>query len=257
MKPSLSWPIDYLPDREVLRSENFGITAEAKSVAYPVRLLRYWFGYHLMRDEARRAGRPVSVAEIGVETGQMLRFAKLALSRTESKAGAWWSRWSAVDVEIREAQLREAGYSDFQNVNLDEPDLKLAQAYDIAICLHVFEHLFDPEAAVRKLVANLAPGGVLIGGFPSVPDFCVAPRERAIRKTARKFGHVSVFSPPRVRRMCRAAGCEVEFLSGAFFMRKKGNPLENSPQWLKFNILWGSLFPAWPGEIYWLARKIT
>ena len=88
MKPSLSWPIDYLPDREVLRAENFGITAEAKSVAYPVRLLRYWFGYHLMRDEARRAGRPVSVAEIGVETGQMLRFAKLALSRTESKAGA-------------------------------------------------------------------------------------------------------------------------------------------------------------------------
>jgi len=257
MKHVWQWPISYLPSREIIREAGFGITQEAKSVAYPVRLLRYWFGYHLMRDEAARLGREVSIAEIGVDSGQMLQFSQLALSKTEPDAPLWWSRWLAVDVEIREALLREAGYTDFCPANLESPEIKLDQPYDIAICLHVFEHLFEPERAVRMLVDNLAPGGLLIGGFPVVPDFCVAPREKRIRKTARKFGHVSVFSPGRVRRMCEAAGCRVTFSAGAFFMRKKGSALENSPIWLRFNLLWGALFPAWPGELYWAARKAS
>ncbi len=255
MRHVLRWPISYLPEKAVLREEAFGITQEAKSVDYPVRLLRYWFGYHLMREEATRQKRAISIAEIGVDSGQMLRFSQLALSKTEPGAPPWWSKWLAVDVEVREALLREAGYRHFQTANLEEPALHLDQPYDVAIGLHVFEHLFHPEIAVRMLAENLAPGGLLIGGFPVVPDFCVEPREAKIRKTARRFGHVSVFSPKRVRRMCEAAGCRVEFAAGAFMMRKKGSRIENSPLWLRFNLLWGACFPAWPGELYWAARK--
>jgi len=256
MKHVWNWPISYLPEKETLREASFGITEEAKSVRYPVRLLRYWFGYHLMRDEAARLGDQAEVAEIGVDSGQMLQFAQLALKKTEPTADPWWSRWLAVDVDVRESLLREAGYAHFQDVNLDSPEsFALDRPYDIAICLHVFEHLFEPERAVQRLADNLKPGGILIGGFPVVPDFCVRPREKKIRQTARKFGHVSVFSPKRVKRMCDAAGCDVEFASGAFLMRKKGSAIENSPLWLKLNLLWGACFPAWPGELYWSARK--
>ena len=69
------------------------------------------------------------------------------------------------------------------------------------------------------------------------------------------MGHVSVFSPARVRRMAEQAELKVEFMSGAFLMRSKGSSLENSAAWMRFNILWGRVFPGWPGEIYWLMRK--
>ena len=80
-------------------------------------------------------------------------------------------------------------------------------------------------------------------------------REKQVRKTAGPMGHVSVFSPARVRRMARDAGLVAEFYSGAFFLRSKGSPLENSAPWMRFNLFWGRIFPGWPGEIYWLMRK--
>ena len=91
-----------------------------------------------------------------------------------------------------------------------------------------------------------------ISGCPRVVE---GLREAKVRKTAAPMGHVSVFSPTRVRRMARACGLRVEFLSGAFFVRSKGSPLENSALWVRLNVLWGAAFPSWPGELYWLMRK--
>jgi len=76
-----------------------------------------------------------------------------------------------------------------------------------------------------------------------------------LRITAKKYGHVSVFSPERVHKMAADNGLKVEFLSGAFFMRKKGFFLENYTWWFKFNIWFGGMFPSWPGETYWVLRK--
>jgi hypothetical protein len=64
-----------------------------------------------------------------------------------------------------------------------------------------------------------------------------------------------VFSPRRVRDMAAANGLQVEFLSGAFLMRKKGFFLEDHKWWLRFNVRFGAVFPSWPGEIYWMLRK--
>jgi len=55
--------------------------------------------------------------------------------------------------------------------------------------------------------------------------------------------------------MAARAGLKLEFVSGAFLMRSKGSPLENSAAWMRFNLAWGGLFPGWPGEIYWIMRK--
>lgn len=254
--PVTRWGIDFLASKEVLRDKAFGMTREAKTVDYPVRLLRYWFGYQLMIEEWKRKGAPLDIAEIGVHTGQMRLFCDLAFSREYPNPPLpFFERWLAVDVKILREPLEKAGYTHFQDANLEAPDFALEGEYDTAVCLHVFEHLFEPEAAMGKLAAGLRPGGSIIGGFPSIPDFLVAGRQAHLRKVAKPFGHVSKFSPARVRRMAASLGMTVEFLNGAFFARKKGSRLENSPLWLRFNLLWGALFPSWPGEIYWLARK--
>jgi SAM-dependent methyltransferase len=243
------WDIQFLADNQVGRSKVFGMTREAKSVKYPIRLLRYWFGYQLLRVHCERAGRPLDVAEIGVHVGQMLEFVRSA------PAGVEYARWTAVDAVMRRERLTQAGYTDFFEANLEHANFALPHEYDTAILLHVLEHLFEPEAVLKKIAASIRPGGSLIGGFPVVPGPLAAFRESQVRRTAKPMGHVSVFSPARVRRMAAQAGLEVEFMSGAFLMRSKGSRLENSAAWMRFNIAWGHIFPGWPGEIYWLMRK--
>ena len=247
--PQLDWDLAFLADNTVVRSKRFGITPEAKTVRFPIRLLRYWIGYHLLREEAARAAQPLEVAEIGVHTGQMLEFLRSAPVVPN------FARWTAVDAVMLTEKLRKAGYEDFFEANLEDPAFTLPAEYDVAVLLHILEHLFEPEEALKKVAARIRPGGALIGGFPVVPDVLARMREAQVRKTAAPMGHVSVFSPARVRRMAKACGLEVEFLAGAFFLRSKGSPLENSALWARFNLLWGAAFPWWPGEIYWLMRK--
>jgi len=243
------WDIDFLATNPTVRTKRFGMTAEAKSVRYPIRLLRYWFGYHLLRTESMRAARPLVVAEIGVHTGQMFEFVQSAPQPIPC------ALWTAVDAVMLTERLRAVGYTDFFEANLEDPAFTLPVTYDCAILLHVLEHLSNPEAVLKKIAASISPGGSLIGGFPVLPAFLAPARERRVRQTAAPMGHVSVFSPSRVRSMAAQAGLETEFLSGAFFARSKGSRLENSATWMRFNLWWGKMFPSWPGEIYWLMRK--
>ncbi len=245
----LDWDIDFLADNPVVRTRRFGMPEEAKSVRYPIRLLRYWFGYHLLRLAAETAGRPIDVAEIGVHTGQFREFVRSAPVQPAT------GRWTAVDAVMLTEKLRKAGYDDFVEANLEHPAFDLPHDYDAAILLHVLEHLFEPERVLAKVASRVRSGGVLIGGFPVLPDFLVDHRQSAVRKTAQPMGHVSIFSPRRVARMAESAGCDLEFHRGAFLMRSKGSALENSAAWMRLNLRWGGAFPWWPGEIYWLMRK--
>jgi SAM-dependent methyltransferase len=247
--PQLRWDLSFLADNKIVRSKRFGIPNAAKSVRYPIRLLRYWFGYHLLREESERRSSALEVAEIGVHTGQMLEFLRSAPDPVPL------ARWTAVDAVMLMEKLRKAGYDDFFEANLEDPAFDLPTDYDVAVLLHILEHLFEPEAALQKVARRIRPGGVLIGGFPVVPAAFARLRESKVRRTAAPMGHVSVFSPRRVRRMAKSCGLQLEFLSGAFLMRSKGSALENSALWARINLLWGAMFPGWPGEIYWLMRK--
>ncbi|MCK9589388.1 MAG: class I SAM-dependent methyltransferase [Terrimicrobiaceae bacterium] len=238
-----------MADNPIVRAKRFGMPSEAKAVRYPLRLLRYWFGYQLLREDCLRVGHPLSVAEIGVHRGQMLEFVKSA------PPGVSWSKWTAVDAVMLTGKLKKAGYEDFYEANIEDRSFALPGTYDCAILLHVLEHLFEPEEALKKIASGIAPGGSLIGGFPVVPGVLASLREKQVRRNAGPMGHVSVFSPSRVRRMAQEVGLVAEFCSGAFFLRSKGSSLENSAAWMRFNLAWGRLFPGWPGEIYWLMRK--
>ncbi len=250
------WDIDFLRTRDFLRGRRFGISDKSKTVRFPVRMLRYWFTYHLLAAEYGRAGRPLAILELGTHNGQMRTFTRLAAERVRDSARApRWSRWLGVDAVPKRNILRRAGYREVLQADIEAPHIILPHGFDTAICLHIFEHTVDPGGALGKVAAALRPGGSVLGGSPVLPHFLIGLRERQLRKTAQHLGHVTVFSPARVRELGEAAGLKIEFISGAYFMRHKGLILENSRAWLKFNLRWGEAFPWWPGEIHWLARK--
>ena len=249
----LGWDIDFIRNEASFRKPEFGISDKAKQVAYPFRIKRYWFMHHLLNREAHRTGAPLDVCEIGVDRGQMLYF-----MRTAQQAGgdpAAWAKWTAVDCRLKRDILAGNGYADMVESNIEHAAPELQERYDAFILLHVLEHLNDPEAALQRLMPFVKPGGIVIGGFPVTPEPFRNSRQNTLRRNAKPFGHVSVFSPKRVREMAEACGLQVEFLSGAFFMRRKGFFLENQAWWWRFNSAFGSVFPGWPGEIYWLLRK--
>lgn len=243
----LDWETRFLKTNQAVRNDSFGIPARVKKVHYPIRLIRYWFMYHFLREASARG--PVSVCEIGVDTGQMKQFVDSNLS------APFYSRWQAVDCKVQKEALLSSGYTEFVEADIESPDFRLNDKFDAMILLHVLEHLHEPENVVRKLAPFLNKGGIMIGGFPVTPHWLSAAREKKIRKTARKYGHVSVFSPQRVKAMAEGAGLTVEYMSGAFFMRKQGFFLENYNWWLRFNLFFGAIFPGWPGEVYWVFRK--
>ncbi len=250
------WDVEFLRTREFLRGRRFGISNKAKSVQFPVRMLRYWFTYHLLAAEYRRFGRALEILELGVHNGQMRTFAQFAAERIRDRAQApRWSRWVGVDAVPKRNILRRAGYKDVVQADIEARNVALPDGFDTVICLHILEHTADPGGALRKVAAALRPGGSVIGGSPVLPHFLIGLRERQLHRTAQRLGHVTVFSPARVRELAEAAGLTIEFLSGAYFMRHKGFILENSRAWLKFNLKWGRAVPWWPGEIHWLARK--
>ena len=160
-----------------------------------------------------------------------------------------------MDIRFEEEQLAACGYDELIEMNLEDSSRALPRRYDVMVLLHVLEHLHSPELILPDLVAHVVQGGILVGGFPSHPDWSVRLRERRLGRKAKKFGHVTAFSPKRVRDLARQNGLHLEFLSGAFLMRSKGFLLENFAWWLRANLLFGALFPSWPGEIYWLMRK--
>lgn len=249
------WSTAPLTDNRVWKTDAFRINAGAKTRNRSFRMLRYWFIERLLQQHAETLGRAPDVLEIGVDRGQMKLFVDGA---DACRAGTSpYRNWHAADCQPRRAELASAGYGDCLEVNIDRTDdlaemvAKHRGRYDVIILLHVLEHLQHPERAVALLATLLRPGGVLLGGFPVLPAGIATLRERQLRKQAKPFGHVSAFSPGRLRSMAGMAGLKVDYLSGAFAVRASGSPLENCDWWLRANLAFGRLFPGWPGELYW------
>jgi len=250
----LSWDIECLRQNPVLLAKKFPLSTRAARRVFPMRIMRYWFIYHFLRLEHRRHSRPLNICEVGIDVGQMLQFMR-SVAATPGVEPVPFSAWTGVDCCIKEDSLAAFGYSKLIQEDIEKSDSWLSGDYDAIILLHVLEHFYSPDAALAKIVPRMKPGGVLIGGFPSVPHFCANYRQRQIRANPNENGHVSAFSPRRVRQIAREQGLELDFLAGAFFLRASGFFLEDHAWWLRFNLVFGALFPAWPGEIYWVMRK--
>lgn len=258
---SVLWDDETLARNAAARDPEFGITARASSRRLPFRLLRYWFMERLLREEAVHRGRRLRVLEVGVHRGQMKAFVDGA-SPVEGHAP--YSVWDAVDCALDAPRLRLLGYGQLHDADLDDAaslgTLQRALGdgrYDAVIVLHLLEHLHEPERTVAALSGALANRGVMLGGFPVLPAWLAPIRERQLRRSARPFGHVSAFSPRRLERMARACGFVPDYCAGAFGLRASGSRLEDSPAWMRANLLFGAIFPAWPGELYWRLRRLA
>jgi SAM-dependent methyltransferase len=234
-----------------------GIPDQIRQVRYPFRLMRYWFMFELLMDEARRRGsRTLQVGEVGIDSGQMLAYARDTLSWRREPLP--WQCWHGIDCSPPREALHRLGYDRQLQLDLEDRPAMAGHAtgqYDVIVLLHVLEHLHEPEAALEHIARWLRPGGLIVGGAPGTPEFARRWWETRLRRRARPRGHVSVISAARVDDWASALGLRVEWLSGAFFMRRKGFPLENRAWWLKANLAFGAAFPAWPGELYWSWRK--
>lgn len=240
---------------------NFLLPKEIRDTRFPTRLLRYWFMLRYI-DKYTNTDASLSVCEIGSDRGQMHAFLQADTTHQDASAkkeniSARIETWDAIDVTFDQAWLRSLGYCDlFQcDIEADESWGNEGKAYDIVIMLHILEHLDDPERAFHKALKIVKPGGIIMGGYPVIPQFLVKTREAQLRRSAREFGHVSAFSPARTLELGKTNNLQLRDISGAYMMRKKGFILENHQLWIRFNLAFGNIFKSWPGELYWCFSK--
>lgn len=223
---------------------------------YPFRYARYWFMYHYLEELYSRTQRPLQVCEVGVHNGQMLAF----MGGTPNGDG-WLelpdrvADWTAVDVNIDEDKLGRYGYTATRCLNVETTWDPEPERYDAVLFLHVLEHLLEPERALRTAARSLKPGGCLIGGAPSMPDWLARRYERRLRANAGEFRHVSAFSPARIRRAARELGMQLDHVSGAFAVRMSGRAIENSALWLRMNLAFGASFPSLGTDVYFMMTR--
>jgi SAM-dependent methyltransferase len=90
----------------------------------------------------------------------------------------------------------------FRQVDLLEPGGLPENAFDAVVCFSVLEHIADADVAARALARALAPGGMLVAGYPMVSPLMT-----------RAFGLIGyhgieahhVSSPARITRALRRA----------------------------------------------------
>jgi 2-polyprenyl-3-methyl-5-hydroxy-6-metoxy-1,4-benzoquinol methylase len=119
--------------------------------------------FNLIRNHQININRPLRICEIGVDSGQMRCY-------KENTKPIDIECWDAVDKKIKPI-LMQFGYNQKIEANVDKNDFELNDQYDVIIVLHLLEHLFEPESLISKLSTALKPDGIIIGGFPAVPDF--------------------------------------------------------------------------------------
>lgn len=247
--PFLSWPLK--PLREGLPPVAAGslLDKHLGQAAYSVRLLRYWWAGQALAEESARLGRPLVVVDLGCERGWLKFF---------TPAGAV-GRWIGLDWNPRD-DARKAGYDEVLHANFDEALPVVSGEADAVVSLHVFEHLPRPGATMTEVARLLRPGGIFLGGAPTMPDWLARLREGYFRKKLAAGelvpgGHITVLSPDRWKNLAHDTGLDIEFATGSHAVRMTGSGLENSRFWVRLNQFWGGLFPSLGSECYLRARR--
>lgn len=101
------------------------------------------------------------------------------------------------------------------DADLDQELPPLDPPYDCVICGDVLEHLVDPWNVLRRLVAQLAPGGFVVASIPNLRHYKVL-RDVVLRGrfSYRESGvldstHLRFFTRREMERLFEGAGLEV------------------------------------------------
>lgn len=250
-------PLEFVPPG-IAPGSAAGLSKKQNSRRYPTRLTRYLIPYVWMRQLRQELGRPLRVAEIGTGTGQK-KLCTDALWKWEQQAAGGgellYTQWDGFDVAPQQARLTAAGYDLQEEFDADAGEFRDFPGYDVVLLLHVLEHLREPELFLERLAPRLDPGCLLLGGVPSTPEFLRGTRETQLRKKYLPGGHWCQFSSTRVAAILARPEWTAGEITGAFVVRASGLFLEDSPSWLRFNLAFAHVFPWWPGEVYFSARR--
>ncbi len=246
----LRWPLLPLKHHAAGVPEGSKLAARLAQAPFSIRLLRYWWAGQALAEEARKLGRPLTVVDLGCERGWLKHF-------TPKEAV---SHWIGLDWNPKPEARSVAGYDEVLHTNADESLPVPSRSVDAVTSLHVFEHLPRPGATLAEVSRILKPGGIFLGGTPTLPDWIARLREAYFRREMRDGrltpgGHITCLSPYRWRSLAREVGLRVEFAVGSHAIRSTGSRLEHSRLWIRLNQFWGALFPALGSECYLRARR--
>jgi SAM-dependent methyltransferase len=164
-------------------------------------------------------------------------------------------RYVGVDIAAEAARKTRAMDLDVCQIE-DASSLPFADdTFDVAFCLEVMEHLFDPEAALREARRVIVPHGSLIITTPNVAywrrrlDLGLLGRWNPLgyeQAVAEPWAdpHIRFFNPGSLRRLLVKAGYEVEHLGG------HGGSIGGDVPWLGH-----ALFPQ-GARASWLYRQL-
>jgi len=247
---ALRWPLSSLSDRVAATRSDGIINRRAAGKRFPIRAVRYWWVRCALLQEMRNRNAETVIADAGCSRGNIKRFVGEIPS----------TRWVGLDWHIDDAVLSECGYSRTYQCDFDEPLPLPERSVDVIVFLHVIEHLPRPEFTVSEFSRVLRPGGLLLAGSPVAPALIARVRERQLRARMKKGkskpgGHINSMDCERWKSLFGHSGMDVEMLTGTFFARWSGSPLENRAWWVRLNQLWGGVFPPLGGEVYLAGRK--
>jgi len=173
--------------------------------------LRIWHVIAELRRLGLWANRPLRVLDAGGGEGA---FSYHAARR--------FPAWTVV-VADNEPRTLERGRRIKAALKLDNLEVREAdllrledeEAYDVAVCSDVLEHIHEDGRVVEGLARALKPGGVVILTSPSVPQpehlAIVARHEKKIGFTPADYGHVRQgYSVEDFTRILGQAGLQVE-----------------------------------------------
>lgn len=250
--PFLGYALQPFPQllAELPKGMSKRLTTHLSNANYSVRLLRYWWAGQALLEESRRQGRALTVVDLGCERGWLKHF---------TPKGAV-ERWIGLDWNIQQEVKEQARYDEVHQANFDEPLPVPSAVADAVVSLHVFEHLPRPGSTMSEVSRLLKPGGVFLGGAPTMPHWLARLRESYFRQRLKRGliavgGHITVLSPKRWINLATDSGLEVEFATGSHLIRLTSSRLENSRWWVRLNQVWGALFPSLGSECYVKARR--
>jgi SAM-dependent methyltransferase len=167
-----SWSLKSLQVPEKI-GHSLQLSNRCRATKYPIRALRYWYVAHTI-CAFTEPNKSIKVNEIGINVGEMRKFYRHHCE-IEGRYELL-DRWDGVDVDISHAPKEL--YTTLSQHDLVSDKALPHSGYDVVILLHVLEHLHDPEIAFSRICDTLAPGGIIIGGYPSTPQFLLNWREQ-------------------------------------------------------------------------------
>ena len=227
----------------------FGV--EESPTQYPLEKARYLTMASYIHEESLKLNRPVTVLDIGCHEGMMLLYCQKNGSKVEFHG-----------MDISQERLSTALKRGYQSVALQDirnypfpfPD----GFFDVVVCSHILEHLEHPEKVLQELNRIMKKGGLFIVGVPIglppgilwrrhiVPLYNPAQRKKVV---LRRFGHVSFFTLPGLKKLLQNHGFVTEIARGDYLFRSRKLFLENFKWWFDFNQWYGRVFPGHLGHV--------